>query len=77
MANVIATLEDSAKVEMEPRLAGRRMTMILAPDKTKIARLKQSIAAAADNQQEVAADPIIPDEVANTVSVEEDTDNTT
>jgi len=77
MANVIATLEDIAKVEMEPRLAGRRMTMILAPDKTKIARLKQSIAAAADNQQEVAADPIIPDEVANTVSVEEDTDNTT
>ncbi len=77
MANVIATLEDIAKVEMEPRMAGRRMTMILAPDKTKIARLKQSIAAAADNQQEAAADPIIPDEVANTVSVEEETDNTT
>ena len=77
MANVIATLEDIAKAEMKPRMAGRRMTMILAPDKTKIARLKQSIAAAADNQQEAAADPIIPDEVANTVSVEEETDNTT
>jgi len=77
MANVIKTLEDIAKVEMEPRMAGRRMTMMLAPDKTKIARLKQSMTAAADNKQEAAAKPIIPDEVASAVSGEEDTEITT
>jgi len=77
MANVIATLEDIAKVEMEPRMAGRRMTMMLAPDKTKIARLKQSMTATAGNKQETAVEPIIPDEVASAVSGEEDTENTT
>jgi translation initiation factor IF-3 len=77
MANVIATLEDIAKVEMEPRMAGRRMTIMLAPDKTKIARLKQSMTAAADNKQEAAVEPIIPDEVASAVSGEEDTEITT
>ncbi len=77
MANVIATLEDIAKVEMEPRMAGRRMTMMLAPDKTKIARLKQSMTATADRKQEDVVDPIIPDEVASAVSGEEDTESTT
>ncbi len=74
MADVIATLEDVAKVEMEPRMAGRRMTMILAPDKGKIARLKQSMQAAA---ADAVADPIIPEDVAEAVTKEEGADEAT
>lgn len=34
MRNVVATLEDVGKVEAFPKMMGRRMTMVLAPDKT-------------------------------------------
>jgi len=39
--NVVEQLDDISKVETPPRAAGRRVTMILAPDKNKIARIKQ------------------------------------
>ncbi|MEE2908253.1 MAG: translation initiation factor IF-3 [Planctomycetota bacterium] len=45
MADVIATLEDIAKVEMEPRMAGRRMSIILSPDKNKISHIQRQQAA--------------------------------
>ncbi len=41
MKDIIGTLEDISKVEMPPRMAGRRMTMILAPDKAKIEGIKR------------------------------------
>jgi translation initiation factor IF-3 len=36
MEDIANQLSDVAKVEMPPRMAGRRMTMILAPDKPKV-----------------------------------------
>jgi len=41
MRDITERLGDIAKVEMTPRQAGRRMTMILAPDKPKIEAIKR------------------------------------
>ena len=49
---VAETLGDSAKVEYEPRLDGRNMVMVLAPDK----RARQSAAARATRQQAETVD---------------------
>jgi len=40
MQSIIEQLSDIAKVELEPRMAGRRQTMVLAPDKSKIQKLE-------------------------------------
>ena len=48
MKYVIESLEDISKVESTPKMAGRRMMIMLAPDKTKIQRYKQSQNAKAD-----------------------------
>jgi translation initiation factor IF-3 len=42
MADVIEQLADISRVEMTPRMAGRRMSLILAPDKGKIDRIKSA-----------------------------------
>ncbi len=39
--DVIETLADISKLEQTPRLFGRRMSLILAPDKTKIDAIKR------------------------------------
>lgn len=44
MANIIEDLSDVSKLEFEPRMNGRRMTMILGPDKQKIATYKRNLA---------------------------------
>jgi len=49
---IVEQLSDIAKLEVPARLAGRRMTMILAPDKAKIEQIKRKQAAQA---QQVAA----------------------
>ena len=36
MADIIEQLEDIGKIELDPRMNGRRMTMIVGPDKRKI-----------------------------------------
>ena len=41
MREIIEKLSDVAKVEVPPRIVVRRMTMILAPDRTKIEQLKR------------------------------------
>lgn len=46
MAEVIEKLADISKVDMAPRMAGRRMTLILSPDKAKIDRIKAAAAKA-------------------------------
>ena len=48
MKYVMESLEDISKVESTPKMAGRRMMIMLAPDKTKIQRYKQSQNAKAD-----------------------------
>ncbi|MDG1838555.1 MAG: translation initiation factor IF-3 [Phycisphaerales bacterium] len=47
MKEVVTNLADISKVEMAPRMAGRRMTLILSPDKSKIDRIKAAQAKAA------------------------------
>ena len=41
MNDIIEQLSDISKVEMPPRQTGRRMTMMLAPDKPKIEKIKR------------------------------------
>ena len=62
MDHVIKTLEDIAKVEMDPRMAGRRMSILLSPDRNKISRLQQ--AAEAEAKQAAAKADTPPAEPA-------------
>ncbi|HCA38592.1 MAG TPA: translation initiation factor IF-3 [Phycisphaerales bacterium] len=50
MKEVIEHLSDVSKVEMPPRMAGRRMSLILSPDKAKIDRIKAAAAASTSEQ---------------------------
>ena len=43
MADIIEKLDDVSKLEMDPRMNGRRMSMVLAPDKQKIATYKRKL----------------------------------
>ena len=52
MKEIIAQLEDISKVETSPKFAGRRQTMVLGPDKTKIKSFLASQAAAEEVKQE-------------------------
>jgi translation initiation factor IF-3 len=49
MKEIIEKLSDISKVETPPRFAGRRQTMVLAPDKTKI----KSILAAQKQEEQL------------------------
>jgi len=53
MAEIIEKLGDISKVETPPRFAGRRQTMVLVPDKTKI----QSVLAAQAKEHQQESDP--------------------
>ena len=46
MQDIIRKLSDVGKLEVPPRLMGRRMTMILAPDRSKVEQARQRQAAA-------------------------------
>ena len=64
MASVIENLADISKVDMPPRMAGRRMTLILSPDKSKVDRIKAAQAqakAAAEAQAKTEAPEEMPD----------------
>lgn len=43
MKEITETLSDISKVEVPPRMMGRRMSMILGPDKAKIERVKRRL----------------------------------
>ncbi len=45
MTEIVEQMSDVAKLEVPPRFVGRRITMILAPDKARIERIKQRKAA--------------------------------
>ena len=55
MQDIIETLSDVGKIEMEPRFAGRRITMVIGPDRPKIERLKQQAISKAALQAQLAA----------------------
>jgi translation initiation factor IF-3 len=55
---VAEELGDSAKIESEPRLDGRNMVMVLAPDK----RARQSAASRAARDGAAASDAVVPGE---------------
>ena len=56
MKDIIDSLSDVGKVETSPRFAGRRMTMIIAPDRAKIQRIKGQQEANKQNADKPAAD---------------------
>jgi len=56
MKEIIAKLEDISKVETQPKFAGRRQTMVLGPDKTKIKSYLASQSAKEEVKQEESND---------------------
>jgi translation initiation factor IF-3 len=56
MKDITEKMSDIAKVEMPPRPAGRRLTMILAPDRAKIDQIKRREEDAKRRLQAGAAD---------------------
>ena len=40
MREIFEQLEDIAKIELAPRMAGRRMTMVIAPDRQKVQKIE-------------------------------------
>jgi hypothetical protein len=59
MNSIIEQLDDIARVEVPPRFAGRRQTMMLAPDKVKINKYLQAKSAKqkSEEQQETSETP--------------------
>jgi len=57
MDGIIQELADISRVEMSPRLAGRRMTMILGPEKAKIEQIKRRQAAEEQEKKEEGTSP--------------------
>jgi translation initiation factor IF-3 len=68
MKQIVERLSDIAKLETPPRQAGKRMTMILAPDKAKIEQVRRREAAA--RQKEAAGQSPATDEGARTEPTE-------
>jgi len=56
MKDVIEQLADISKVDMVPRMAGRRLTLVLSPDKGKIERIKASQTAAKEAETAATTD---------------------
>lgn len=61
MNDIIERLSDVSKVEMSPRQNGRRMTMMLAPDKAKIEQIKRRLVAAGHKEAAGDGDTDAPD----------------
>ncbi len=80
MKEIIEQLESVGKLEVPPRLAGRRMTMIVAPDRGKIEHYKARAAAAAEPDAADAAVESAPpaeptdDQVVANATVEQQVD---
>jgi len=72
MTEIVEQMSDVAKLEVPPRFVGRRITMILAPDKARIERIKQRIAAKKQDAEATAAKP--PVEETPEVAVDATTD---
>ncbi len=57
LQDIVKDLSDISKVEVAPRLFGKQITLILAPDKTKIAAIKRKLEQAGGGPKEAAAQP--------------------
>lgn len=62
MRDIIAQLEELGKVEAEPRMAGRRMNVIIGPDKRKIEAYRKKMDAEGKKTEEL--DPEVEKEAA-------------
>ena len=62
MREIFEQLEDIAKMELAPRMAGRRMTMVVSPDRQKVQKIENDLkreaakAAAAEAKEAPAAE---------------------
>jgi len=72
MNEIVEQMSDVAKLEVPPRFVGRRITMILAPDKARIEKIKQRIAAKQEDAK--ATTSKTPVEETPDVSVDAPTD---
>jgi len=61
MRDIIAQLEELGKLETEPRMAGRRMNVIIGPDKRKIEAYRRKMEAEGKTTEE--NDPTVAEEV--------------
>jgi translation initiation factor IF-3 len=68
MQEVIERLSDLAKVEAPPRMAGRRMSMILVPDRAKVEAVKRRLAAEKAAKGESATEEVEEIEEAATTT---------
>jgi translation initiation factor IF-3 len=55
MREIIAQLADIGKVEVPPRMMGRRMSMIIGPDKAKVDQLKRKLEREQKKQAQASA----------------------
>jgi hypothetical protein len=62
MNDIVEELSDIAKLEVAPRQTGRRMTMMLAPDKAKIEQIKRREAKAESDRENQPAESDRKDE---------------
>jgi len=74
MKDIVDQLIDIAKLEMAPRFQGRRLTMILGPDKTKIERIRRQQAAAPTPSQPEDEDLEIDDLIDDDIDDDDDFD---
>ena len=56
MQEVLKYLEDVAKIELAPRMAGRRMSMVVSPDKAKVQKILNERKRAAKEAGKVEAE---------------------
>jgi translation initiation factor IF-3 len=62
MREIIEQMQDLARVEVPPRMLGRRITMILAPDKAKIDQIRRQEAARQDEPADDGPEEALPDQ---------------
>jgi translation initiation factor IF-3 len=62
MREIIEQMQDLARVEVPPRMLGRRITMILAPDKAKIDQIRRREAARQGEPAEGGSEEALPDQ---------------
>jgi translation initiation factor IF-3 len=73
MTEIVEQMSDVAKLEVPPRFVGRRITMILAPDKARIERIKQRMASKQEDAEAAAATtPVEEPAVEQTLEVPAD-----
>jgi Spy/CpxP family protein refolding chaperone len=68
MRDIIAELEEIGKLETDPRMAGRRMSVIIGPDKRKIEAYRRKMEAEGKATEE--KDPKVAEEAEEVAKAE-------